>query len=341
MGDKIRFAVVGFGRIGKRHANIIHYHPDCTLVAVVDTNTSELDTAQHQYPGLKIFSNIKELEKIKNEIDVISICTPNYLHASLAISALNMGFHVVIEKPMALTKAQSEHIVHKALNAGRNVFVVKQNRYSPPAKWLKQVVEEDKLGKINMVLINCLWNRSKAYYEHSDWKGQLEKDGGILFTQFSHFIDVMYWIFGDIDNVDGRFWNFNHQGLTEFEDSGYVSFDFVKGGKGSISFTTSCFEQNMESSMTVIGEKGSLKIGGQYMDTVEYCQIKDYDMPELLPSEPPNEYGQYKGSAAAHHFVFQNVVNTFRKKEDIATNAVDGMKVVEIIEKLYAKRDLK
>ncbi|MDZ7692657.1 MAG: Gfo/Idh/MocA family oxidoreductase [Balneolaceae bacterium] len=187
--------------------------------------------------------------------------------------------------------------------------------------------------------INCHWNRDERYYKEGDWHGTLDMDGGTLFTQFSHFVDIMYWVFGDIKNISARFRNFNHQQMIEFEDSGIVNFTFASGAEGSIHYTTSCWDKNMESSMTVLGEKGSLKIGGQYMDEIEYCHIEDYEMPELPPTNPPNDYGPFTGSAANHHYVIENVLDTLSGKSQIKTSAREGMKVVDIIERIYRHRE--
>lgn len=338
--SKTRFAVVGFGSIGKRHATIINGHADAQLVAIVEIDSARKKEATQLFQ-VPVYDSLEEMKKKHSDVQVISVCTPNNLHAPVAIQALDSKYHVIIEKPMALTKADCEQIIFKSLNVSRNVFVVKQNRYSPPSKWLKSVVENNALGKIFMVQINCYWNRDERYYKPGDWKGELAKDGGTLFTQFSHFVDIMYWVFGDIKNIQSRFANFNHKQNTQFEDSGTVSFEFVNGGIGSINFSTSCWDKNMESSITVVGEKGSLKVGGQYMNEIEYCHIKNYTMPELEPTNPPNDYGPYKGSAANHHYVIQNVIDTINGKSSIDTNALEGLKVVDIIERIYEQRDLK
>jgi predicted dehydrogenase len=210
-----------------------------------------------------------------------------------------------------------------------------QNRYSPPSVWIKDLIETGKLGKIFMVQLNCYWNRDDRYYKADSWHGKKDLDGGTLFTQFSHFIDIMYWLFGDVENIQAKFNDFNHANLTDFEDSGFVSFDFVNGGMGSLNYSTSVWNQNLESSMTIIGEYGSVKIGGQYMDKVEYCHIKDYTMPELAPTNPGNDYGAYKGSAQNHNYVIENVINVLNGDHTITTNAMEGMKVVDIIERIY------
>jgi len=339
MEHPVRFAIAGYGLIGNRHATIVRNHPEAELAAIIEVDTARCRAAAKDF-GIPVYESLEEMKKDNLGTEVVCICTPNHLHAPIAIRALESHYHVVIEKPMALTKADCEQIIFTSLHVARHVFVVKQNRYSPPAKWLKSIVDKGILGKPFMVQINCYWNRDERYYKKGDWKGRLEQDGGILFTQFSHFIDIMYWLFGDIRNIHGRFSNFNHRNNTEFEDSGMVSFEFVNGGIGCINFSTSCWDKNMESSITIVGSNGCVKVGGQYMNDVEYCHIRDYMMPELEPTNPPNDYGPYKGSAANHHYIIQNVIDTLRGKSSIDTNAMEGMKVVEIIERIYEQRDL-
>ena len=195
------------------------------------------------------------------------------------------------------------------------------------------------MGDIFSVQLNCYWNRDERYYKKGGWKGDRELDGGTLFTQFSHFLDMMYWLFGDIDNIQGKFRDFSHQDLTDFEDTGLVTFDFVNGGIGCLNYSTSVWGANLESSMTIVGSKGSVKIGGQYMNEVEVCNIEGYQMPELAPSNPANDYGAYKGSAANHHYIIKNVVDTLKGRTTATTNALEGLKVVEIIERIYQVRD--
>lgn len=240
---------------------------------------------------------------------------------------------------MGLTKDQCEKVIFKSLQQSKHVFCVMQNRYSPPSEWIKSVVENGILGDILMVQLNCYWNRDERYYKAGGWKGKQDLDGGTLFTQFSHFIDIMYWLFGDIDNIQGRFADFTHKENTDFEDSGFVSFDFINGGMGSINYSTSVVEQNLESSMTIIGSKGSVKIGGQYMNEVDVCTIPGYEMPVLAPTNPGNDYGAYKGSAANHHYVITNVIDTLKGRTSATTNALEGLKVVDIIERIYKIRN--
>lgn len=335
--ENVKFAIVGCGHIGKRHAAMILNNPHAELVALCDTKPA--DELKLDAFNVPFFSKLEDFLNSEINADVLSICTPNGLHADQAVKALEHKLHVVCEKPMGLSKANCEAVIYKAMQMSRHVFCVMQNRYSPPSIWLKEIVENKTIGEIFMVQINCYWNRDDRYYQNSNWKGTKDLDGGTLYTQFSHFIDIMYWLFGDILNIQAKFADFTHQENTDFEDSGFVSFDFVNGGMGAINYSTAVWDANLESSITVIGSKGSLKVGGQYMNQVEYCHIEDYEMPQLPPSSPPNDYGSYKGSAANHHYIIQNVIDTLQGHTFATTNALEGLKVVEIIERIYSLKD--
>lgn len=336
MADKIKFAVIGAGHIGKRHAAMAQRYPEAELVAMVDTDPAR--QSEVEAFGVPFFESMDQFLTIGPQADVVCVCTPNGFHAEQAILALENGCHVICEKPMALSKADCEKIIYKSLQTSRLVFCVMQNRYSPPSLWLKEMISEKRLGDILLVQINCYWNRDDRYYKADSWKGDQKLDGGTLFTQFSHFIDIMYWLFGDIKNISGRFMDYTHQNLTDFEDSGLIQFEFMNGGNGCLNYSTAVWDTNLESSITIIGEKGSIKVGGQYMNEVEYCHVQDYQMPSLAESSPANDYGHYKGSAANHHFIFENVLDTLKGNSFATTNALEGLKVVEIIERIYALR---
>ena len=336
LNRKVKFAVIGCGHIGKRHAEMITRNEESELVALIDIkDKSQLGIDAY---GVPFFNSLDEFLSSGTDVDVVNIASPNGFHAEQAMKCLETRKHIVVEKPMALTKHDAEKVIFKALHVHRHVFAVMQNRYSPPSVWIKDLIESGRLGKIYMVQLNCYWNRDNRYYKPESWHGKKDLDGGTLFTQFSHFIDIMYWLFGDITNIQGKFNDFNHQDLTDFEDSGFVSFDFVNGGMGSLNYSTSVWNQNLESSMTIIAENGSVKIGGQYMDKVEVCNVKDYEMPILPPTNPGNDYGAYKGSAANHHYVIENVVDVLNGRAAITTNALEGLKVVDIIERIYGSR---
>ncbi|MBA3899083.1 MAG: Gfo/Idh/MocA family oxidoreductase [Bacteroidetes bacterium] len=333
---KVKFAIIGAGHIGKRHAEMIRRNPESELIAMCDVRSMEECGASHF--EVPFFTSIEGLLESGLAFDVANICTPNGLHASQSILALENKKHIVCEKPMGLTKAECEAVIFKGLQFSRHIFCVMQNRYSPPSVWIKDLIERKLMGEIFMVQLNCYWNRDERYYKKGGWKGRNDLDGGTLFTQFSHFIDIMYWLFGDIKDIQAKFDDFTHQELTEFEDSGFVNFNFINGGMGSINYSTAVWDTNLESSITIIGRKGSIKIGGQYMNEVEYCHIENYTMPELPASSPANDYGHYKGSAANHHFLIENVVDTLKGRTSATTNALEGLKVVDIIERIYSLR---
>lgn len=335
---KIRFGVIGCGHIGKRHIEMIMREEQAELKVLCDIKPKEsLEIEAYPVP---FFQSFEDFIEEKPEIDVVSICTPNGFHADMAVKAMEAGYHVLVEKPMALTAQDAERVVYTSLKERKQVFCVMQNRYSPPSVWLKNLVDSGTLGKIFMVQVNCFWNRDERYYLPGGWHGDLTLDGGTLFTQFSHFVDIMYWLFGDITNIQARFADFNHKDLTDFEDSGMVMFDFVNGGMGTFNYSTCVWNQNLESSLTIIGEKGSVRVGGQYMNEVSYCHVKDYEMPTLAPTNPGNDYGAYKGSAQNHHYVIRNVVNVLQHDDSsITTNVMEGMKVVDIITRIYKEMD--
>jgi UDP-N-acetyl-2-amino-2-deoxyglucuronate dehydrogenase len=335
--QKVRFVILGAGHIGKRHAEMARRDKEGELVAMIDVRSQEECGAMDF--DVPFFRSLEEVIASGIDFDVVNICTPNGLHAEQALLALENKKHVVVEKPMGLSKEQCEKVIFKSLQQSKQVFCVMQNRYSPPSEWIKDVIEQKILGEIFMVQLNCYWNRDARYYKAGGWKGRQDLDGGTLFTQFSHFIDIMYWLFGDIDNIQGKFADFTHSESTDFEDSGFVSFDFINGGMGSINYSTAVADQNLESSMTIIGKNGSVKIGGQYMNEVEVCNIAGYEMPELAPTNPGNDYGAYKGSAANHHYVITNVIDTLKGRTSATTNALEGLKVVEIIERIYKVRN--
>ena len=328
---KLTFTVIGHGHIGKRHMGVIE-----------------------SLGGTGVF-NTRGTKLSQSSQSIVAIATPNNLHCAQAIEWMQKGNHVIIEKPMGLTAVECKEVIKVAKELDRKVFCVMQNRFSPPSKWLKELIDSGRLGKIYSVQVNCFWNRNKAYYEQSTWKGKLAQDGGTLYTQFSHFIDTLFWLFGDIEPVSAQFYNHNHP-YIEFEDSGIVNFlghldfhaDFGEKKKilgdekqsfiGQINYSTAAYQHNLESSITILAENGSIKVGGQYMDKVLACEVKDYEMPELEAIQPPNDYGHYKGSASNHAYVYQNVLDVLAGKADIACTAEEGLKVVEFIEKVYKFR---
>ena len=330
--NKLKFAIIGCGRIANRHAEQIDRM--AVLHAVCDKVESRADQLGQKF-GSNVYTSYEDLLLNEKELDVISVCTPNGLHAEHSIIAFRHGFHVLCEKPMAITVYDCGEMIKEAEKANRRLFVVKQNRYNPPVQAIKKALDEGRLGKISNIQLNCFWNRNIEYYTQSDWKGTIKLDGGTLFTQFSHFIDLLYWMFGDIKKVEAITRNFNHKKIIEFEDSGVVIVEFYNGIIGTINYTINSYAKNMEGSLTIFGECGTVKIGGQYLNELEYQNIKDFKITDLPAGNPPNNYGEYFGSMSNHDKVYENVVDVLLNKGTIGTNGFEGLKTVEIIDKIY------
>lgn len=327
----LKFGIIGCGRIAQRHAE--HIQKVGVLIAVCDIVEEKAKELSEKY-NAKYYQHIDDLLAKHPEIDVVAICSPNGLHAEHTIKSLKAGFHVLCEKPMALSVQDCGEMISTAERANKRLFIVKQNRFNPPVAAVKQMVEEGKLGKIYSVQLNCFWNRNMEYYSNS-WKGTKDLDGGTLYTQFSHFIDLLYWIIGDVKDVKVFTGNFHHQNVIEFEDTGVVSLLFYNNAIGSINYTVNSFDKNMEGSLTIFGEKGTVKIGGQYLNELEYQNIDNFKIENLPPGNPPNSYGNYFGSMSNHDLVYLNVSEVLTKGGVIATNGFEGLKTVEIIDKIY------
>ncbi len=331
MNKTINFAIIGCGRIAQRHAEHISNYGN--LVAVCDTVPSAADKLAEKYDAKAYYDSDKML--LDNlDIDVVAICSPNGLHAEHAIKIVNAGYHALCEKPMAISTADCGKMINATEKANKRLFIIKQNRFNPPVAAVKDVIEQGRLGKIYSVQLNCFWNRNNDYYENS-WKGTKNLDGGTLFTQFSHFIDLLYWLIGDVKEVKSYLQNYAHEGIIEFEDSGVVALQFENGAMGTINYNVNSFGKNMEGSLTIFAEKGTVKIGGQYLNELEYQNIEGYEIKNLPEGNKPNNYGNYVGSMSNHDKVYKNVIDVLNNGTAISTNFFEGLKTVEIIEKIY------
>ncbi len=333
MSKVIKFALIGCGRIAQRHAE--HIAKNGELIAVCDIDFNKANGLAQKY-NAKPYESIENLLATESSIDVVAICSPNGLHAEHSIKALQSGCHVLCEKPMAISVHDCGRMIIAAEKANKRLFAIKQNRFNPPVDAIKKAIDEGKLGKIFSVQLSCFWNRNEDYYKNS-WKGTKILDGGTLYTQFSHFIDLLYWLIGDIKNVVGFTGNFAHNNIIEFEDTGVVAVEFYNGAVGTINYTVNSYEKNMEGSLTIFAEKGTVKIGGQYLNELEYQNIKDYKIENLPEGNKPNNYGNYVGSMSNHDKVYENLINVLMNGASISTNAFEGLKTVEIIDKIYNK----
>jgi predicted dehydrogenase len=329
----IHFALLGCGLISQRHAEQMRKYG--VLKAVCDTDIDKAKQVAGDDPSINIYDSIDKLLEREKMLDVVAVCTPNGLHAQHSLKILKAGIHVLCEKPMALTSHDCGEMIKQAERFNKRLFIVKQNRFNPPIEALKKVIDDGLLGKICSVQLNCFWNRGVEYYSTSTWKGRKNLDGGILFTQFSHFIDLLYWLIGDVQSVYAFSKNFIHTEVIEFEDSGVAALKFVNGILGTINFTINSYDQNMEGSITILGENGTVKIGGQYLNTVDYQKIKGYELKNLPKGNQANDYGKYKGSMSNHNLVYENILDVLLNNGAVSTNCFEGLKSVEIIEKIY------
>ncbi|HLY71167.1 MAG TPA: Gfo/Idh/MocA family oxidoreductase [Puia sp.] len=329
--NKMKFAIIGCGRIAHRHAE--HINNMGKLIAVCDVIKQKANELSKKY-NAKSYYSVDELLANEKEIEVVSVCSPNGLHAEHSIKALNAGFHVLCEKPMAISVYDCGEMIKAAEHANKRLFAIKQNRFNPPVEAVKKIIDEGKLGKIYSVQLSCFWNRNLDYYADS-WRGTKKLDGGTLYTQFSHFIDLLYWMIGDVKNVEAYTSNYAHKGTIEFEDTGVVILEFHNGAIGTLNYTVNSFERNMEGSLTIFGERGTVKIGGQYLNELEYQNINGYKIENLTEGNKPNNYGSYYGSMSNHDKVYKNLIDVLSNNASISTSAFEGLKTVEIIDKIY------
>lgn len=328
----IKFGIIGYGNIGKRHAHHILSNEEASLIAVCEVPGFQFDDSLPD--NVKKYTDVDTFLK-ECDADVINVCTPNYLHHIHTIKSLESSKHVVCEKPMAISSQQCTEMIDMAGQMQKTIFVVKQNRYNEPVQQVKKLLDENILGDVFLINVNCFWNRNEYYYAESDWRGKKLQDGGCLFTQFSHFVDILYYLFGDVKNCHGIMQNFNHD-YIEVEDTGSFFMQTEKGAIVNFNFSTCSYEKNMEGAFTIIAQNGTVKIGGQYLNTIEYQHIKNTQLPDIQIESKANDYGKYQGSMSNHDRVINNVIKHLQGKENVMTNATEGRDVVKIIEKMYA-----
>jgi Predicted dehydrogenases and related proteins len=326
----LEFAIIGCGTISKRHAeNIVRIGK---LSAVCDIIPEKADQLANKYKA-KAYYSIDYLLKNEPSIEIIVVCTPNGLHAEHSIKSLQAEKNVLCEKPLCLTSVAASQVIDTAYFFRKKIFVVKQNRFNPPVQFIKKALKENKLGKVYSFQMNCFWNRPQEYYK-GDWKGTNVLDGGILYTQFSHFIDLLYWFLGDVDQVKGFKAKYERRKNMEIEDTGVAILLMKNGASGTLNYTVNAFNRNLEGSFTLFCEKGTVKIGGQYLNTLEWYETSE-NKPILEESTGSNDYGFYQGSMSNHHKVYEELVANLNGDGSLP-QAKDAIKTIEIIEKIYA-----
>lgn len=356
MNHTLCFAMIGCGRIAAEHIQQITRVGK--LMAVVDIDPLKAEQAGIQY-GVPFFTSAEKLYSSKIEMDIVVIATPNGLHAEHAIEALENGYHVLIEKPVALLAEDILRMQAAAGKAGRNIYTVMQNRFNLPVQLLYALLREKALGKIQQVLVKCFWHRPATYYTDS-WHGTLLLDGGVLFTQYSHFIDLLCWFFGKGKLIEASFNNRMHEGLIEFEDEGVLQLVFDHGVRVKMEYSINEPQFNREGSIEIIGERGRIKAGGAYLNEWDYStddsalknrigllqkeifSNADADLKTVTnlqqPFLGPNDYGNYQGSMRNHHCVYDSLVKSLQLQTPYYTNIEEAKNTIELINLIYQAR---
>jgi len=331
MGNKLRFGIIGCGKISPRHA--AEMNRVGVLTGVCDIIPERADALAATCEA-KAFYHIADF-LAGSPYDVVAVCTPNGLHAQHSILALEAGANVLCEKPLATTATDATAMMDAASRTGKKLFVVKSTRYNPALISLKNILERGQLGHVFSFQLNCFWNRPNAYYS-SSWKGDAMMDGGILFTQFSHYIDALLWLLQDeIQSVSGFRKNYAHEGYIDFEDTGIAAIQMNKGTMGGINWSVNSYQKNMEVSLVLLTEKGSVKVGGEYMNAIDYQLLAETDVTLSSGSGQSNDYGFYKGSMSNHDKVYDNLLLALENDKHPFSHAIDGLKTVQAIQQIY------
>ncbi|CCW30373.1 Myo-inositol 2-dehydrogenase [Xenorhabdus nematophila F1] len=333
---KIKFALVGCGRISKNHFDSLAAHKDnAELVAICDTDNAALHAAVEK-TGVQGFNNLHNmLDNIS--ADIIILTTPSGLHPEQAIACLEKGFHVITEKPMATRLSDGERMVKAADKVGKRLFVVKQNRLNATLQLLKRAVEEKRFGQINMVHLNVFWTRPQDYYDQAAWRGTWEFDGGAFMNQASHYVDLLEWLIGPVKDIQAMM--STHLDI-EAEDTGVLNIKWRNGALGSMAVTMCTYPKNLEGSITILGEKGSARVGGLAVNEIQewnFADEKDYDQQVKDANyETTSVYG------FGHPLYYKNVIDVMRGEAESMTDGREGLKSLELLIAAYlAARDNK
>ena len=326
---KFRIALIGCGRISKNHFEAIDQIDGLELVAVCDSDAERAAQAGTQW-SVPHFTSYEKMLK-DSKADIITIATPSGLHAEQGIAAANAGKHVVMEKPMAISLTGADALVHACDKAGVQLFVVKQNRLNPPVQLLKSAVDRNRFGRIYMASCTVHWARPQEYYDQAPWRGTWEFDGGAFMNQASHYVDLIQWLMGPVESVMAKTATLARR--IETEDSGIAILKFRSGALGSIEVTMLAYPRNLEGSITILGEKGSAKIGGTAVNKIELWQFAEYDDDDKKVAEadtsPPNVYG------LGHQGYYRNVLAVLRGEAKPDTDGRAGRKSLELILGIY------
>jgi len=332
MSDKtkaFRIALVGCGRIANNHVEAIKRVDGLELVAASDVDEARAKAFAEPL-GIPWFTSYEQmLEKV--ECDVVTICTPSGMHAAQGVLAAKTGHHVVTEKPMAISLKGADELVHACDEAKVHLFVVKQNRLNAPVQMLKRAVDRGRFGRLYLANCTVRWTRPQEYYDQAPWRGTWEFDGGAFMNQASHYVDLIQWIVGPVENVMAKTATLARK--IETEDSGVAILRFRSGALGVIEVTMLTYPKNMEGSLTILGEKGTVKIGGTAVNKVEHWEFSDSDPDDeivrTLDTNPPNVYG------FGHEGYYRNVLAVLRGEAKPDTDGRAGRKSLELILGIY------
>ncbi len=325
-----RVALVGCGRISKNHFEAIGRVDGLELAAVcdIDAERARRSGAEH---GVPFFGSIEEM-LAGVSADVVSICTPSGLHAAQGAAAARAGKHVITEKPMAISLTQADALVHACDLAGVHLFVVKQNRLNPPIQILKRAIDKGRFGRIYMANVTVRWQRPQDYYDAEPWRGTWEFDGGAIMNQASHYVDLLQWLVGPVETVMAK--TATQGRRIEAEDSGIGILKFRSGALGVVEVNVLTYPKNLEGSITILGESGSVKIGGTAVNRVEHWSFAEYDDDDKLVDQastnPPTVYGY------GHEGYYRNVLAVLRGQAKPETDGRAGRKSLELILGMYA-----
>jgi UDP-N-acetyl-2-amino-2-deoxyglucuronate dehydrogenase len=324
-----RIALAGCGRISKNHFDAIEKIDGLELVAVCDVDPTRAEQAAKER-GVECFTSYEKMLK-ESKADVITIATPSGLHTDQGVAAARAGKHVVMEKPMAISLTGADALVHACDKAGVQLFVVKQNRLNPPIQLLKRAIDKNRFGRIYMASCTVHWARPQEYYDQAPWRGTWEFDGGAFMNQASHYVDLIQWLMGPVESVMAKTATLARR--IETEDTGVAVLKFRSGALGSIQVTMLAYPRNLEGSITILGEKGSVKIGGTAVNKVEFWQFAEYDDDdkaiESVDTNPPNVYG------LGHQGYYRNVLAVLRGEAKPDTDGRAGRKSLELILGIY------
>ena len=329
-GRRIRFGLVGCGRISANHFDAIAAHAaEAELVAVCDTNPQALAAAALR-TGAKPYSTLDQL-LTDGSVDVVVLCTPSGLHASQGARAAAAGKHVVTEKPMATRWEDGKRLVQACDEAGVRLFVVKQNRLNPTIQAVRKAIDQGRFGRIYMVTVNVFWTRPQEYYDSAKWRGTWEFDGGAIMNQASHYVDLLDWLIGPVESVHAETATLARR--IETEDTGVVAIRWRSGALGTLNVTMLTFPKNLEGSITIIGERGTVRVGGLAVNVIEHWEFAD-SRPEDSTVRGSN-YGTTSVYGVGHPLYYENVIAALRGKGHAMTDGREGLRSLELLVGIY------